>query len=217
MNRHQVIVFDLDDTLFQEVDFLKSAYRKISKELEAKAGQNIYDEMFRLWENGESTFDVIKERYSLSMSIEEMVELYRFHTPDIKCNEGVENVLNYLFEQQIPIGLITDGRSKSQRNKLEALGITKYFEHIVISEEIGNEKPCASNFSFFEDAYPGYSHFTYIGDNTKKDFVAPNQLGWRTICLIDRGNNIHAQDFDMDESYLPQIRFDSFLDLLNIL
>ena len=30
-------------------------------------------------------------------------------------------------------------------------------------------------------------------DNPDKDFIAPNNLGWTSICLIDKGLNIHKQ------------------------
>lgn len=41
-------------------------------------------------------------------------------------------------------------------------------------------------------------HLTYmcVSDNLKKDFIAPNALGWETVCPLDDGRNIHKQDFD---------------------
>lgn len=48
--------------------------------------------------------------------------------------------------------------------------------------------------------------FYYIGDNLRKDFVAPNKLGWQTICLLDNGENIHSQDFSVDSIFLPMHR-----------
>jgi len=38
--------------------------------------------------------------------------------------------------------------------------------------------------------YPG-KEFWFIGDNTSKDFIVPEKLGWRTICLANCGDNIH--------------------------
>ena len=44
----------------------------------------------------------------------------------------------------------------------------------------------------------------YIGDNPKKDFVAPNQLNWVTVGLRDDGRNIHPQHQDgLLDDYLP--------------
>ncbi len=44
MNK-KYIVFDLDDTLHYELDFLKSAYREIAQALSAADSQNLLGEM----------------------------------------------------------------------------------------------------------------------------------------------------------------------------
>ena len=67
----------------------------------------------------------------------------------------------------------------------------------VISEDFGSEKPALANFEYFMKRYPGCSDFTYVGDNPDKDFIAPNTLGWETICLRDDGRNIHKQEFSV--------------------
>ena len=88
------------------------------------------------------------------------------------------------------LGIITDGRVKTQTAKIKALGITKLFDTIIISEAIGTEKPNKANFKAIENALVGSSYY-YIADNLKKDFIAPNAMGWKTIGLIDNGLNIH--------------------------
>ena len=84
------------------------------------------------------------------------------------------------------LGLLTDGRSISQRNKLSAMGITSLFDEILISEEFGSEKPCEDNYLFFQNKY-STNDCVYFGDNFGKDFVTPNRLGWKTIGLLDDG------------------------------
>ena len=64
-----IIVFDLDDTLYKEVDFLYSAYRHISNMIESKYGINIYGEMKSWYDQGKSTFDLIKEKYKVHLTI----------------------------------------------------------------------------------------------------------------------------------------------------
>jgi len=49
--------------------------------------------------------------------------------------------------------------------------------------------------------YPG-KEFWLIGDNTSKDFIVPEKLGRRTICLANCGNNIHQQN--LNKKPLPQ-------------
>ncbi|MEO1263444.1 MAG: HAD family hydrolase [Bacteroidota bacterium] len=206
---NSIIVFDLDDTLYKEIDFLKSAYVHIAKLLEKNIGKNIYEEMIALYLNKESTFDIIKSTYSFPYTIKDLVEIYRFHKPTIQLNQDVFRFINSLRNAKIPLGLITDGRSLSQRNKLNALGLTDAFEIIVISEEIGSEKPDVKNYRLVEDNFKG-GEFTYIGDNFQKDFVTPNQLSWNTIGIKDNGLNIHKQSSSLPLKYHPKFLVDSF-------
>jgi putative hydrolase of the HAD superfamily len=105
------------------------------------------------------------------------------------------------------LGLVTDGYSITQRNKLKALGIEELFDLVVISEEFGSAKPSVANFAVFHQFNTDV--YYYIADNPAKDFVSPNALGWQTICLIDAGNNIHKQDFNKESLYLPRMTIDT--------
>jgi putative hydrolase of the HAD superfamily len=121
--------------------------------------------------------------------------LYRNHKPTIKLVKEASGFLEKLRTKKIKMGLITDGRSISQHNKLKALEIEYYFTDIIISEEFGSEKPNINNYLFFEKNYPGHT-FYFIGDNTSKDFIIPAKLGWKMICIKDNGFNIHKQELN---------------------
>jgi len=206
------VIFDLDDTLYKEVDFLKSAYKHIAKRLEIEISNNIYEEMLALWFNKESVFDVIKKKYSFKESISDLVFEYRYHKPEINLSFGALKLLRELKKYDIQIGLLTDGRSKSQRNKIISLGIEHYFSKILISEEYGSEKPSLRNFQYFKEESDS-SYFVYIGDNYSKDFVSPNKLGWMTIGLLDDGRNIHKQSLNLDKRYLPKKTIQSLTEI----
>ena len=67
------------------------------------------------------------------------------------------------------------------------------------------------------DKYPEAS-YVYIGDNPKKDFVGANEVGWNTICLLDNGENVHKQEFDiLEDRYLPDVRIKSLVELVEII
>jgi putative hydrolase of the HAD superfamily len=119
--------------------------------------------------------------------------MYREHIPEIKLSDDTRKFLDRLKAKGGGMGLITDGRSVTQRNKLKALQVLDLFDDLIISEEFGSEKPDPANYRYFEDKYPG-SRFYFFGDNTIKDFIIPVQLGWTSICIKDAGENIHPQD-----------------------
>jgi len=201
IDKPTVFAFDLDDTLYKEIDFLKSAYKHISKLILLETNIDLYDEMLQLYHNNFSVFDAIKKKYSFSFSIEELVYQYRFHFPNLKIETDVISFLTKV-KSKSPLTLITDGRSITQRNKLKALEIIDFFEIIVISEEIGSEKPDKQNFKIVEERFPDYN-YVYIGDNYNKDFICPNNLGWLTIGLVDNGLNIHKQNSNLTGVNLP--------------
>lgn len=221
MKTKNIVVFDLDDTLYKEIEYLKSAYREIAKQISKSVSCNkeaIYSDLWQFYTGNLNAFDLVLKKYKPDLAIEDLLITYRNHFPNLLLSESTKTVLDFLKEKQIQLGLITDGRSIQQRNKLKALGIESYFSEIVISEEFGSEKPDLRNFKHFENHF-GNAQYYYIGDNIKKDFVAPNALGWVTIRLKDNGLNIHKSpnDFKNNKSYCPQFEVDELTEILKIL
>lgn len=212
-----ILVFDLDDTLYKEIDFLKSAYKEIAMCLSQETAvpdHIMLENMLLYYSSGLNAFSEILKTYNItSYSVDDIISLYRQHKPHISLQKPIENMLFQLKERVFKVGVITDGRSVQQRNKIEALGLSHYFDDIIISEEFGSEKPNIANYTYFENQYGGGMNYMYVGDNTRKDFIAPNTLGWHTICLLDDGQNIHKQSFDLEKNKLPKQCITNLLDL----
>ena len=217
---NNVVVFDLDDTLYNEVDFLISAYKEISIKIAFKinvSNEIVYKDMLEYFYAKKNVFEDILLKYNSHLKVPELLNVYRNHKPQINLSEDKIEVLNFFKSKHVSLGLLTDGRSVQQRNKIEALNFNQWFTEIVISEEFGSEKPNINNFKHFEDMF-GSGNYFYIGDNIKKDFVAPNKLNWTTICLKDKGLNIHKQNTRiLDDIYLPKHTISSFKSMLDII
>ena len=213
----KVICFDLDDTLYKEIDYLKSAYREIA---EYAAGQctgcsdsvnilaiKVYNRMLDAYREGLNAFEELNTFLGLELPISDYLYIYRSHKPKISLSVDAVQALDVLKTDGVRLGLITDGRSVQQRNKVEALGLGRWIDEkdMVVSEEFGSEKPALANYEYFVKHYPECHDFTYVGDNMKKDFIAPNALGWMTVCLKDDGRNIHKQEIeDIEEGMMPR-------------
>lgn len=222
----RVICFDLDDTLYKEIDYLKSAYREIA---EYAAGHcegcsdcvgilaiKAYNRMLDAYREGLNAFEELNKFLGLELPISDFLYIYRTHKPKIALSEDVVQTLDALKAEGVRIGLITDGRSVQQRNKIETLGLGRWIENadIVVSEEFGSEKPALANYEYFMKHYHECHDFTYVGDNLKKDFIAPNALGWQTVCLKDDGRNIHRQRVDdIEKRMMPKRWIDSFVSI----
>ena len=211
VDHNTVIVFDLDDTLYNELDYLKSAYKEIALFLDPNDWKRLYLEMFSLYRNKINVFEFIANLYN--RQIISLIEIYRNHLPDIQLFDGVLEVFDAIKSKDGKIGIITDGRSNTQRAKLQSLGILSYIDSIIISDELGFEKPSLENFKAIENSLTGKMYY-YIADNLKKDFIAPNALGWKSVALIDNGKNIHFESHKhMNSQYLPQEFIIDFKDL----
>lgn len=183
-----VIVFDLDDTLYNEMDYLRSAYISIAKNLDQGNWQSLFSKMFSLFRSKEDVFEFVSQKYGFEKS--ELIATYRSHKPELHLFDGVLSIIKRIKEKNGKIGIITDGRKITQRVKLDALGITSMVDKIIISEEIGSEKPEERNYLLIEEAFPNHSYL-YMADNLRKDFISPNKLEWNSIGLVDNGLNMH--------------------------
>jgi len=209
----KVVCFDLDDTLYKEIDFLKSAYREVASYAYARAllpcesYSVIYEEMLAEYMKGNNAFEYLNACVGLDIPMNDYLNIYRNHKPEIYLEQSIYTTLIAIRDAGNIIGLITDGRSVQQRNKIRALGLHEFIEEdmIVISEEFGTSKPSEENYKYFMERFNPETEFIYVGDNPEKDFIAPNKLGWKTICLKDDGSNIHKQDFQVSSENLPDI------------
>ena len=221
----KIVCFDLDDTLYKEIDFLKSGYRKISEMVETRYGLDaweVYDRLLYWYQLGENAFANLNETYGINNPIGDYLDVYRYHHPEIMLSQETIDTLDALKHQGITLAIITDGRKISQRQKIEALGLTKWIseDFIFINEDPKHFKP--SRFSFDRLMLHCYGLFpesdfiySYVGDNPQKDFLAPNQLGWDSVCLLDDGRNIHKQDLSLSLEYRPQRIVKSITEILN--
>lgn len=213
----RLICFDLDDTLYKEIDYLKSAYREIAKYAAGHCHEcsdtvpvlahKAYEVMLAAYHEGQNAFEELNKFLGLDLPIVDYLYIYRNHKPKIALTEDVVQTMDALKAEGVRIGLITDGRSVQQRNKIVSLGLGRWIDEkdMVISEVFGSEKPALANYEYFMKHYPECHNFTYVGDNPRKDFIAPNALGWQTVCLKDDGRNIHRQEVDgIEEGMMPK-------------
>lgn len=207
-------VFDLDDTLYSEIDYLKSGYNAIAHEISPDKSENLYQHMLNIYMESGNAFKYLLEKFpEKNLTIEKLLYLYRNHNPLISLRIGVLNMLNEIKKRNAGIGVITDGRGSTQRNKLKALGIIEYIDKLIISEEIGISKPSPELFNFFVGKETIQKQFYYFADNFAKDFIIPKKLSWCCIGVIDE-DNIHSKRlFEFSHEFLPHFFIREFTEI----
>ena len=133
-----IVLFDLDDTLYHERDYQHSGWRAVAAEA-AIRGFLEADDAYNLMCHAPDAFDALHARCP-DFPISDMVEIYRGHFPDIGLSDDVRNLLQRFRDNGYGTGIITDGRSIGQRNKIKALGLDKLVDYISISGEINADK-----------------------------------------------------------------------------
>ena len=179
----ELVVFDLDDTLYSEKEYVRSGFHQIGKLFPC-----IPDAEIKLWSfflEGKKAIDCFLDAEQIPNHIKDQcLEVYRNHKPRIHLYPGVYEMLLRL-KKSYKLGLITDGRPEGQRAKIEALNLKSLFDQIIITDELGGilfRKPNPKAFQIMSKALSAeYHDMCYIGDNLKKDIVVAEMLGIKAI------------------------------------
>lgn len=198
--QYKAVVFDLDDTLYSEKQYVRSGFSKVSELI-----PQVKDAKEKLWnafeKRGNAIDEVLKGENIYSDSLKEAcLCVYRNQIPEINLYDGVEDMLGRLRTRGIKLGIITDGRSYGQRRKLEKLDLYRMVDEVIITDELagnGNvahfRKPATIAFEIMKMRLNvRYEDMIYIGDNQKKDFKAPKRLGMASV-YIQNGDGLYKE------------------------
>lgn len=214
----EAVVFDLDDTLFAERQYVLSGFRAVAAWLDGRHGVPegpAFSELRGLFESGErlTTFDEWLAARGLTDSIGagSMVEVYRNHAPSISPAPGVTELLGRL-GHRFRLGLVSDGYARVQRAKFEALRLDGHFEAVVFSDQLGREhwKPSPRPFEVVTELLGvSAADSVYVADNPTKDFIGARSIGMATVRLrrpegvyaqVEPPTVAHAPDFEVVET-----------------
>ena len=190
-SRWRAVVFDMDDTLYPERQFVLSGFRAVANWLEPRAGlpaDRCLAELQSFYEAGVrgDTFDRWLTGHGFPTTwAPGMVEVYRDHEPLLDPFPGVRELLARL-RLSVKLGLLSDGYLAVQRRKLAALGLADQFDAVVFSDAWGRAAWKPSTRPFLEALRLLDTPATaaiYVADNPAKDFLGARQIGMGTIWL----------------------------------
>ena len=105
----------------------------------------------------------------------------------------VNRFLAHLIDRKVPWGIVSNGPSRMQRHKCQALGLDQISPFIIISEEVGCAKPDPRIFRYALDAtgLPSPEQIMFVGDNPATDIAGARRFGMRTA-WVRRGRRFPA-------------------------
>jgi putative hydrolase of the HAD superfamily len=194
----KAVLFDLDDTLYPEMDFVRSAFGAVAADLSSDVGIDAGFTRMRLLQilrrDGRGkVFDEFlhEQRLYTSERVARMLTVYRTHAPSLRLHADVAPTLSWLRSTGVGLGIVTDGLASVQRAKIEALGLESKVDVIVCTDELGPRcsKPSRAGFERALEDLGGIppGRAAYIGNDTTKDFVAPRLLGMTAIQIVRPG------------------------------
>ncbi len=222
----KTVIFDLDDTLYDEIDFCRSGFRAAAQHVaslsDAPSANEVFAVLWKCFITGAcgSTFNLALAELGIpddGRLLGKLIEIYRTHTPMLTLPPESRAVLEDL-KDRYTLGLLTDGFLPTQRLKVQALGVEHYFEAIMYTEELGREfwKPSPRGFEkLLEMLEARPEQAAYVGDNEAKDFIAPNRLGLLTVQLR-RPSGLYRQTSPSPDA-APKVRIDRISDLAGVL
>ena len=214
MSGWRAIVFDLDDTLYPERDYVLSGFRAVAAwsdpnlgipaeqgfaELQALLDQGVRGEIFNRW----------LERHGLvdDGRVARLVALYRQHEPKISLFPEVTSLLSSL-RTRYYLGLLTDGYREVQQRKLAALNLAGYFDAVVFADEWGREAWKPSPVPFYAVlerlGHLSPAEAVYVADNPTKDFLGARRVGMATV-WVRRPTGFYANEEPADLEHHPDI------------
>lgn len=189
------VIFDLDDTLYSEKEYVASGFKMVSDYL----GGGYEDKLWQYFQAGKPAIDeLLKDlgRGKTKVPVNAL-NVYRSHKPKIQLYDGVKEMLEKLRQRGIRTGIITDGRPEGQRNKIEALGLENMVDDIIITDELGGvqfRKPCDISFRLIATKWRiNLADIVYVADNINKDFQGPKQLGMLSV-LINNEEGLYSNE-----------------------
>jgi putative hydrolase of the HAD superfamily len=195
----RAVVFDLDDTLYPEEEFVRSGFRAVAswagarlslstevvgRELDALFDSGVRGDTFDLWLRARGAPDAFRD---------EMIHVYRNHVPSIRVFADVLPALESL-RGRVRLGLVTDGDAVTQRQKLRALGLQQWFDTMIVSGDLGpaSAKPSPDCFrEVLSRLDVAARAAAYVGDNPAKDFIGARAAGLWTV-RVRRPNTLYG-------------------------
>ncbi len=196
----KAVIFDLDDTLYMENEFVEYGLKNAANVAETVYGiVNANEKIRSLYQESKvNVFDRLVNAETIKdkeIAVAGLVKAYRNCEPkNLHCNPGVLDLLKTLKKKWVRTGIITDGFADVQKSKIKALGIQEYIDEIVITDELGGVQCRKPNPIGFEkmlkmlDVKP--QEMVYIGDNPNKDFAIKKYLPIITA-RVDVPNGIY--------------------------
>jgi putative hydrolase of the HAD superfamily len=123
------------------------------------------------------------------------------HYPSISLFPGTRKVIEKVRTRGV-VALVSEGRSVTQRRKIEVLGVEPLFDAVLITEELTGSVKKASGipYAMLRRDFPQATRFVMIGDDYEKDALPAKDHGFETV-LVRRPEIRYVKPLPLDAAF----------------
>jgi putative hydrolase of the HAD superfamily len=222
----KAVLFDLDDTLYPQNQYVTSGFRAVSDYVHNLYGIHIFDELIALYQAGEQRdifFKALQRHFKVveEALLSKLLYVHRTHNPRIELYHDARVCLALLISRDIRVGLVAEGHAAIQRRKVAALELESLIDAIVYPDDLLGSR---QSFQILEDAFQIMflqlglepADIVFVGDNPVVDFYIPRKLGMGTV-RIHRNKSEHANQDAPAPEFEPHVTIDSLCLLADVL
>lgn len=184
-----LIVFDLDNTLYREADYLKNVLLEFSEYLDILiqnlTSDDIEQKINRRKKNVLKNLidEFIGKKYSSIYNLNKIFKIYKYSQRKIFLYKDASEILPKLRNLGIKVSILTNGIEQVQKNKLALLNLEKMVDYVKIVEG-ENSKPNNVAFLSLMNGFGVTEKETMmIGDDPINDIVGARNIGIYTFRL----------------------------------
>ncbi|BFM48307.1 pyrimidine 5'-nucleotidase [Marinomonas sp. THO17] len=195
--KYQWVIFDADETLFHFDNFsgLKQMFKQHQVDFDQadfEAYQKINKPLWVAYQNGAITATELQTRRfdewskRLGISSHELNQNFLHAMADIcKTLPGAKELVRQLHQAGTKMAIMTNGFTQLQSIRLERTDMHHFFDHLIISEQVGHAKPSSIIFdhAFEKMGQPDKQNVLMVGDTLESDILGGNQYGIDTCWL----------------------------------
>ena len=191
----RAVIFDLDDTLYLQDQFVLSGFKAAAQHLEKltdisrQRTLEILVQAFRSGARGRELQFLMVKLSLPNTFIPVLLEVIRSHRPQLALPTTSAQALDAL-RGRWRLGIVTNGPPDMQARKVSALGLAPLVDTVVYAHEIGTGAGKPDPAPFLEAAgrlgVP-VSRTVFVGDNQETDVVGAAGVGMRTIRVDPSG------------------------------
>ena len=197
----KAVLFDLDDTLYRERTYVESGFMAVAAFLEQRMGygrEAVLEEMLLTLEHEGrgKIFDrvlAVRGRHDPNL-VQELVEVYRNHDPNIHLEPDCAAVLGRLRYWGLKLGVLTDGLLVMQQSKILALRLSELVDATVYTDELGRHcaKPHHAGFQrLLQLVGVRPEEALFVGNDLDKDVCGARMVGMEAIHLSRGGEQVN--------------------------